>query len=265
MQQELLTNIMHNEPEHSLQVTELIARALEKLKLRLRAEKYQYKEDKAGIAYIRRTVIKGNIVFDIGAHKAGYLYFFLAQLGDTGKIFAFEPQSSLNRYLNRLKKIFKWENVVIESSAVSKQSGTAVLCIPYNNGKSSSPCATIIESHTQFQFQAKEEVNTISIDEYCRWHNLQPDFLKIDVEGNELSVLMGASAILQTCKPKILFECEARFVGEARVLETFRFLQGLGYRGYYIMDENIFPIEAFSIQLHQDLSSGNYCNNFIFE
>ncbi len=249
----------------ALPVADMIARPFEKIKLQHRAEKYQYKEDRGGIAYIRRTVGRGDIVFDIGAHKAGYLYFFLEQLGQTGKVIAFEPQSILYKYLSRLKKILGWENVVIEAAAVSAESGTATLCVPYNSGRPSSPCATIIESHMPFRFQAKEEVKTVSIDDYCRRYAISPDFLKIDVEGNELSVLKGAQQILRTAKPKILFECEARFVGEERVLETFQFLQQAGYQGYFIMGEDIHPIEAFDIHYHQDLSTGMYCNNFIFE
>lgn len=250
---------------HILPATDIIARPVEKIKLRHRAGKYQYKEDRGGIAYIRRTISRGDIVFDIGAHKAGYLYFFLEQLGETGKIVAFEPQTILYKYLNRIKKILNWENVVIESAAVSEKSGTAMLCIPHNSGRPSSPCATIIDSQMSFRFQLKEEVKTVSIDDYCRRYSMFPDFLKIDVEGNELSVLMGAQQVLRVSKPKILLECEARFVGEEKVLETFRFLHHAGYQGYFIMGENVHPIEEFDVQYHQDLSAGVYCNNFIFE
>jgi FkbM family methyltransferase len=246
-------------------VSNIITRHFEKVKLQHRAEKYLYKEDRGGITYLRRTVQKGDIVFDIGAHKAGYLYFFLEQLGETGKIFAFEPQSILYKYLLKLKKIFNWKNVVLESSAVSDQSGKAVLCVPYNSGRLSSPCATIIESHTHFDFRLREEVNTVSLDEYCRRYCIFPDFLKIDVEGNELSVLKGAKQVLQIAKPKILFECEARFVGAEKVLETLCFLEQAGYQGYFIMGGEMLPIEDFDLSIHQHTGTGTYCNNFIFE
>jgi len=249
----------------SLSVTDLFSRPLEKIKLQHRAEKYLFKEDRGGIAYIRKTVQKGDIVFDIGAHKAGYLYFFLEQLGESGSIFAFEPQALLYKYLQKLKHLFTWQNVHIEPAAVSDRSGTALLCIPHNSGRLSSPCATIIESHMSFTYQAKEQVNTVSIDEYCRRYSLFPDFLKIDVEGNELLVFKGAREILQICKPRILFECEARFVGEETLFETFRFLENIGYTGYFIMGDAICPIAEFDISQHQHPDAGTYCNNFIFE
>lgn len=240
-------------------------KALEKIRLRLRAEKYRNKEDRGGIEYIRTTVKKGDTIFDIGAHKGGYLYFFQQQVGNNGNVFAFEPQSRLHQYLSELQSLLRWENVIVEHAAVSDHSGKATLSIPYNNGKKSSPCATIIQSQMDFSIRTKEEVATITIDDYCRIHRIRPDFLKVDVEGNELSVFMGAKEMLNSYRPKILFECEARFIGEQKVWETFLFLQSFGYKGYYIEDRLRKPISDFSIALHQNSSSGTYCNNFIFE
>lgn len=243
----------------------MISRSIEKKRLQYRAGKYRYKEDRGGIAYILDTVTENNIVFDIGAHKAGYLYYFLTQLGHSGKVYAFEPQSVLYHYLCRLRQLFDWENVTIESFAVSDQPGTAMLSIPYNHGRSTSPCATIIESNMSFRIQSSEQVRTISIDEYCRIHSIIPGFLKVDVEGNELRVFRGAENILRTYKPRILFECETRFVGEERMQQTFSFLQQAGYSGYFIEGSSIRPIKEFDHDVHQDLSGKLYCNNFIFE
>lgn len=258
-------HITAEERQDLFMIPDVIARPLEKLKLQHRAEKYQYKEDRGGISYIRRNVKRGDTVFDIGAHKAGYLYFFLEQAGPPGRIFAFEPQPVLYRYLIKLKNLFGWDQVTIESAAISDECGTALLCVPQNNGRHSSPCATIIESKMPFSFQFKEEVDTVSLDEYCRHLQLVPDFLKVDVEGNEYAVFRGAEATLCKYRPKILFESEARFVGAETVQKTFDFLICLGYRGYFIDKEIIHPIADFDIHYHQDPSSGSYCNNFIFE
>jgi FkbM family methyltransferase len=249
----------------SWQLPDILKQSIEKTRLRYRAGKYRHKEDRGGISYILDTVNENNIVFDIGAHKAGYLYYFLSRLGNTGKAYAFEPQSVLYQYLYKLKQLFNWDNVTVESFAVSDQPGTAMLSIPYNHGKPTSPCATIIESNMPFRLQHSELVSTIAIDEYCRIYNIIPGFLKVDVEGNELRVFKGAEKILRTCKPRILFECETRFVGETRMLETFAFLKQTGYTGYFIEGTGIRPIETFDPGKHQDISGKLYCNNFIFE
>lgn len=264
--QKTITGTVSENPFQELPSLSIISkRFLEKIRLQLRAEKYRDKEDRGGIAYILNQVKKGHTVFDIGAHKAGYLYFFQQQVGINGKVFAFEPQSILHTYLNELQQLMHWDNVRIEQSAVSQHSGKAVLSIPYNKGKKSSPCATIIQSKMDFRIRNKEDVNTITIDDYCRQNRTHPDFVKVDVEGNELSVFTGAKEILAEFKPKILFECEARFIGEQKVTETFLFLQSFGYKGYFIQDRTYRPINEFSFIKHQNQHSGIYCNNFIFE
>lgn len=234
-------------------------------KLRLRANKYRFKEDKGGIKYILENVKYGDTVFDIGAHKGGYLYFLKRAVGEKGTVHAFEPQSILFKYLQKLNTLFHWNNVSIHPMAVSENSGHAVLSIPFNKGKRSSPCATILEYETSFPINYRENVVTITLDEYCLQRGLKPDLLKVDVEGNELSVFKGSEYILSNYHPKIVFESESRFVGEARVKETFQFLLNLGYTGFFIQDNNKLPIEKFHFGLQKNNSGGVYCNNFIFE
>ncbi len=234
-------------------------------KIRLRANKYRFKEDKGGIKYLIESLRSGDTVFDIGAHKGGYLYFLQKITGKNGSVHAFEPQSYLFQYLTKLKTILHWQNVMVHPMAVSSSTGEAVLSIPYNKKQKTSPCATIIESATSFQFRSTEKVETITLDEYCMQRGLKPYLLKIDVEGNELCVFKGSEYILKNYHPKLLFECESRFVGEAKVLETFAYLNGLGYTGYYIENEKRKPIDSFHFGLQEIKSNKPYCNNFIFE
>lgn len=264
--QKLITGRLSENGFHELpSLPHAVKKMFEQIRLQLRAEKYRNREDRGGIAYILSSVKNGDTVFDIGAHKGGYLYFLQQQVGENGAVFAFEPQAVLHNYLTELKSLLNWVNVCVEKDAVSGHSGKAILCIPYNNGQKSSPCATIIHSHMDFDFRRKEEVDTVALDDYCHQHHIRPDFLKIDVEGNELSVFEGAKKMLVSYKPKILFECEARFVGAEKVRTTFLYLQNLGYRGYFIEGRRCRPISEFSLSQHQNSSSGIYCNNFIFE
>lgn len=240
---------------------------IEAIKLRYRANKYKNKNDKGGIAYIIAAVKKGQTVLDIGAHKAGYLYFMLNQVGDDGKVFAFEPQSILYRYLTKIKGLFSWDNVTVEHLALSDKPGTVTLYIPTNKvSKGSSPGATIAERKDLTAFVATEMVTAETLDSYCSRQDIKPDFLKIDVEGNELSVFRGGTDTLKKYKPKIIVEIEARHVGQEKALETFAFLKSFGYEGHFIHGLNRIPLSSFQFDKHQNTNDmGNYCNNFIFE
>ena len=116
----------------------------EKIKLIYRANKYKNKDDRGGISYLKSAIREGQTVFDIGAHKGGYLYFIEKLVGNSGKVFAFEPQSVLYKYLLKMKPLFLWDNVTIEHLALSDIRGTTTLYIPTNKTKTTSPGATIV-------------------------------------------------------------------------------------------------------------------------
>jgi FkbM family methyltransferase len=240
---------------------------LEKIKLKLRAEKYRTKHDAGGIAYLQDVVKTGDTVIDIGAHKGGYLYFILKQTGDSGKVYAFEPQSSLYNYLLKLKKMFGWKNLTLEHLAVSSTPGTVTLYIPSNKKSSgSSPGASIVESEKTVQTDIKEHVRTVTLDAYCTENNIQPKFLKIDVEGNELQIFKGGVHTLKKYKPRLLVEIEERHIGKGGVIQTWQFLQAMGYNGFFIEGKDKKPLSEFSFERHQNLENmSQYCNNFIFE
>jgi FkbM family methyltransferase len=240
---------------------------LEKMMLSYRANLYKKKHDKGGIAYIIASVNKGQTVLDIGAHKAGYLYFFVKQVGVEGKIFAFEPQTNLYQYIKKIKELFRWDNVTIEHLAISDSNGSTKLFIPKNNDtKSSSPGATIVEHKWSSDYSTTEIVSTETLDSYCNRLNITPTFLKIDVEGNELRIFAGGIETIKKCKPKILVEIEARHVGQEKVLATFKFLEQLGYKGHMLYGLNHIPLAEFSFEKFQNMNDmSHYCNNFIFE
>lgn len=241
---------------------------IEKIKLIYRAFQYKNKYDKGGISYILSATSKGETVLDIGAHKAGYLYFLRQKVGETGKVFAFEPQGLLYNYIVKVKRIFGWQNVEIEHLALSDVADKVTLFIPAHTGKknTSSPGATIFKDAATGVIQSTEEVVTETLDSYCLRMKIEPNFLKIDVEGNELRIFKGGLQILKNFKPKIIVEIESRHVGQQQVLETFLFLENLGYTGKFIKGINYLPLKDFSFEQFQNTGDmDNYCNNFIFE
>ena len=240
---------------------------IEHFKLIYRANKYKNKNDKGGISYILSSVKEGQTVLDIGAHKAGYLFFLLKKAGASGKVFAFEPQSELYNYVAKLKKLFDWKNVTVEHLALSDSAEKVTLYIPSNKkSKATSPGATIVQNSNRTDIGATEEVTTETLDSYCKRHNIKPDFLKIDVEGNELKIFNGGIETLKKYKPKILVEIEARHVGREKVLETFKFLEESSYEGYFIYGTERIHLSSFSFEKHQNTEDQkNYCNNFVFE
>ena len=248
-------------------VKQVCMKWIERIKLQLRANKYKNKDDIGGVDFLFKTIKEGQTVLDIGAHKGGYLYLMLGLVGKTGKLVAFEPQSILFNYNTKLKKLFNWENVTVAHIALSDKEGEAMLLIPTNSkSKTSAPGATIVDNRDRDDIGFREKVATDSLDHYCSTHNIEPDFLKIDVEGNELNIFKGGINTLKKYRPRIIVECDAGYVGREKVLETFEFLQSLGYTASFINGSEKLPIEKFSFEKYQTHGNGNFfCNNFTFE
>lgn len=166
-----------------------------------------------------------------------------------------------------MKVLFNWENLTIEHLALSDSAGTVTLYIPSNKEiNASSPGATIVEHKEKLNFGLTEEVSTETLDSYCSRNSTIPHFLKIDVEGNELRIFKGGVETLKKYKPKIHVEIEERHIGREQVLETFKFMESLGYTGNMLYGLNRIPIAEFSFEKYQNTDDKlNYCNNFIFE
>ncbi|MRX47390.1 FkbM family methyltransferase [Pedobacter puniceum] len=238
---------------------------LHQLNLKFRAFRYQNKTDKGGIKYILENVKVGDTVLDIGAHKGGYLYFIKKQIGEKGKVYAFEPQISLFNYLVKLKAYLGWNNVFINNVALSNTKDILTLRIPIKGSKKSSPGASLIDIFNKEQEVLEQKIQTLTLDEYCQTNHISPKLLKIDVEGNELEVLLGGIETLKKYSPKLIIESEERHVGQEKVKQVFNFLQDLGYKGFFIKDTEFLPLVDFSFEKHQNFNNKPYCNNFIFE
>lgn len=51
-----------------------------------------------------------------------------------------------------------------------------------------------------------QNVQIISLDDFCEWNNIKPDYVKIDVEGMEKYVVEGGLRTFEKFKPKVMIE-----------------------------------------------------------
>lgn len=184
------------------------------------------------------------------------------------RVIAFEAQPRLAR---RLAAVAKAESlkVQVENVALSDRSGSITLRVPrHNYGRATVEEGNALDDLTEIDHI---EVPTRRLDDYDLD---RVGFMKIDVEGHELSVLRGAEQTIRRGKPILLMELEDRHHPHA-VEEANRFLSALGYRGYFLTGEGMRSMAEFDVEIHQarantpqppDYSSSgrSYFNNFLF-
>jgi hypothetical protein len=73
-------------------------------------------------------------------------------------------------------------------------------------------------------------------------------FVKVDVDGEELAALLGASGLLRRDRPALLVELETRIRPIAPVVAL---LTGQGYRGWVLAARSWMPLADFDLAGHQ--------------
>jgi len=139
-----------------------------------------------------------SIVIDIGASEGFFVQ--LALIRNAGKVIAFEPVP--NMYVSLLKTFLSEiaeGTVVIENFAVGEGLGEEKLYIDRNYLGS-----TFCESNLN-EKRGSIPCNIMSIDKYYGNHPdlWSCDFIKIDAEGWEEKILVGAQSTIRKYKPKL--------------------------------------------------------------
>jgi FkbM family methyltransferase len=145
---------------------------------------YELEKQQALLHFVK----PGMVVYDIGAQAGFYTLFFSKLVGETGRIFAFEPCPYSARFLLDHVRMNRLANVFVLQVAVSERSGLTRMTV--DRGK--------MENRLQNSADTILGVAAVTIDE-CGLP--VPDIIKLDVEGAESEVLKGAEKVLYKARP----------------------------------------------------------------
>jgi FkbM family methyltransferase len=141
------------------------------------------------------TITAGSVVWDIGANVGFYSDKFLRKVGPMGYVVAFEPAPRAAEICTQ--KFLKEVNFKLENKGLSNKSGIARFL-----AESTSPTNKIIDSINP----SAVDVEVITGDQFIHSNpSLDPNFIKLDVEGFEPEVLEGLNLTLRNPKFKALF------------------------------------------------------------
>jgi FkbM family methyltransferase len=240
-----------------------------RMKFTYRAYRYRFRVDPAEIRFMRRKLRRGQVAVDIGCHKGAYTYWMRRSVGASGAVYAFEPQPKQVAYLREAFSAMRYDNVELVPVAVSDRTGQTTLHVP----AMSTHFASLETRSEERGARSELMVDVTTLDDFFESSKQRrpPNFLKIDVEGHELSVLNGARRTLQQHHPIILVECEARHRSDHDVRPVFDLLQSLGYTGSFFQSGQRRALSKFDPATHQQFDPSvprlppDYVNNFAFE
>jgi FkbM family methyltransferase len=191
-----------------------ITRSVGGFELRLPARYFRYYPsdyEAQNIGFVNHTVKAGMTVLDIGAHIGLFASIFGQKVGPSGKVFSFEPTPSTFKILKETVRINNLEQVVTPiQKAVSDKSGKTVFYISEIEAHNSNSLANNKRDYCQ---EKAVDVDLISVDDLVKQQQLKKvDFIKIDAEGAEYAVLLGADQTIREHKPAILLALHPLFL-----------------------------------------------------
>lgn len=183
-----------------------------------------------------KLVKPGNVVLDIGANVGAHTLPLAQLVGPEGKVFSFEPtayafaKQKLNISLNPelALRIEAHQMMLMANDAEN---------LP-NEVYSSWPLETSGDLHAQHhgRLMSTQGARRGSLDSFLHQAGIQKlDFIKLDVDGNELNVLLGARASIAASKPVIMLEL-APYVYEQNPAAFDDLLRLLWDSGYQLTD-----------------------------
>jgi FkbM family methyltransferase len=148
-----------------------------------------------------KLIRKGDTVIEVGGHIGFITQYFSKLVAQQGKVVVFEPGSNNIRYTEQ--NVRELQNITLERMAVSSYDGIATFYKENITGQTNSLLCdwrnadSLAKSQGVTLVRTPREVEVVTIDSYVDRHGLKPDFLKIDVEGCENEVLLGATRTLR--------------------------------------------------------------------
>lgn len=147
--------------------------------------------EKAVVKWLKKELSQNPVLFDVGANNGQYLEMLLNVLQDINPIIhSFEPDAKAFQKLS--EKFGHLEHVILNNFALGDKENTSILYVSKDGGVDSSLIKSNNHDFLEYTIQVK------TLDSYCLEHSISKiDFLKIDTEGYEMSVLKGGINMIE--------------------------------------------------------------------
>ena len=233
----------------------------EKYTLKKRIERSIAKPLEPELLLLDQLCDKSKSSIDVGVFRGVYS-FKMSEFSNI--VYGFEANPIL--YQSLIKNLTKLKtNIKLYNIALSDFEGLAKLKIPIRK-------KSFFKSNFEDYYEGglatiepDNKLNNKSFDTFdtktLRLENFncteKISFIKIDVEGHELSVLKGSEKLLKKDKPNLLIEIDKQH--SSKVDETFNYLKELEYNSFYFDGVSLIKISNYEQNIRKDFK------NFIFK
>jgi FkbM family methyltransferase len=209
----------------------------------------------AEVSFVERFLKPGMTVLDLGAHQGYYTLLASKLVGRQGRVIAFEPSSRERKALRMNKALNFCSNVSIEPFALGNEEKTAELYV----AESAHTGCNSLRPPSMPSGESAVRIRIKRLDDWLDSRGLvKVDFIKLDVEGAELSVLQGSERLLgRHPRPVVLVEVQDIRTQPwgYRANEIIQYLCRRGYKWFRLLNDGLLE--------ELDLAPEEFDGNFV--
>ncbi len=166
----------------------------------LQRECYYFNTFELFVSNFIKSVLKdGDKVIDIGANIGYYTLICSRLVGSKGHVFAFEPSSKFYGQLEQNIALNGLKNISTYKLAVGCDNSPQTLM-------TGSQSASIVLGDPKKEQVTSEVVDSTTLDQFIAQQNYSIKLLKVDVDGWDYNVLLGATNLLREIRPFVIVE-----------------------------------------------------------
>jgi len=238
------------------------------------------------IKQFNKFLSKGDYFVDVGANIGWHTLFGAKIVGDSGKVFAFEPGNKNFNLLETNIKLNDLQNTVIVKSALTDYTGDAELsCSKRNYGDNVTIPLQKIGTDIQLQNWYndkmlnipgdKEPIECTTLDEYIKNNNIDASkikLIKMDIQGSEPRALEGMKDLITKHAPAIILEYSPHHIKlcGSSPFDILSFIDKNDYIPYHIREDRSLADDAILnhvtvidiINATQEIFSSGVSNGF---
>ena len=210
------------------------------------------------VAVFRRFVKPNGVLLDVGANIGQYSLLACKLMGDSGKIYAFEPSADVRVRLQKNIALNSFSTIEVVPCAVAASRGTMKFYPAHQEGNQGVGSLMPAQAFRS-EIRATEgvDVDVVSVDGFCEERGIdRVDILKIDVEGYDLEVLKGAEEVMRR-NPEMLIMSEVEPLNleqlGATAKDFYAFMASHGFDPWYAEGGRLKRLEGETPPYHPNL------------
>lgn len=186
----------------------------------------------ADLELLGQLLRAGDVVVDVGANIGNHTVFYSKKVSPGGVVYALEPQRITFEFLCANLVLNGLTNVIPMQVGVGEAEGQLIVPVANPN---------IIQNFGAVKIEGSTSGDLIKIIALDNLDLQRCNLIKIDVEGMELQVLLGAEKTIRTCRP-FLFVENNELEGSPKLVQK---LFDFGYKCWWQISSHYNPNNYF--------------------